>query len=702
MAYFVSHKGSPLSQLANDTAPYVLQRSVTLERAIGERPVGTMSVRVPAGATFAPADLDEITIDYPARPYRAEAESHANLVAYWRLDEAAVTTAVDSNANGTPLTFGGAGDLQYRSFRSEDAAVPYGGAPEWEHTTGAGLTGTLPSGIDPEFTIGGFVRLVSAAAGVRDVWTAGASNRRLRIDADGSIACRMGTGTMTAPAGTVTEDAWHHVAVLRTATGRELWVDGELVDSQSGTGASFDGRAWTMAVAVGGDAVNLALDEWGIWSSAIDVAALYARARHERLFGGYVFGVVDNTVIGAGDDHTLDLSLAGYGLRLDTTPLREVYASATGSSVRAIVADVLSRSGLGSVFSSHGVELEDIVTRAVYPVEWVMEILRSPGEAARGHRDGRRVARDRHGAAKQRAALGARARQDELREHRTDHRTAVLRGSRGRGRARRAGHHRRRAYDGRRDARFDASQPIGEVQSITVDGVEQTFDGTGARWEIDTDQQRFELAAGETPDPAGATGNAKFLYISAEAIVVTVDSTTSTAPFRVARRIRDDSIDTPGVARVVAQSEVDRSDQPFEEFVASTRPGHVRSIAPGVAPSFTFPRQKLAATRLLVENVSSVLGVGENEGEHSVIHTVRATALDYQGDAGDDLRRPGQYQPPAPRPMTPTAADPDQTIIRPENVAAPAQLPINLGGYPSDPITNCVVRDPDRRALGAG
>ena len=192
------------------------------------------------------------------------------------------------------------------------------------------------------------------------------------------------------------------------------------------------------------------------------------------------------------------------------------------------------------------------------------------------------------------------------------------------------------------------------------------------------------MATGETP-PA-ASDDIKFTYVSAEALVVTVDSATSTAPFRVARRVLDDSIDTPGVARVVAQSEVDRSDQRFEEFVASTRPGHVRSIVPGTAPSFTFPRQGLNATRLLIENVSSVLGVGENEGEHAVSHTVRATALDYQGDAGDDLRRPGLYQPPAPRPMTPTSADPDQTIIRPENVATPAQLPIHLGGYPSDPI----------------
>ena len=46
--------------------------------------------------------------------------------------------------------------------------------------------------------------------------------------------------------------------------------------------------------------------------------------------------------------------------------------------------------------------------------------------------------------------------------------------------------------------RYDASQPIGDVLSITEEGVEQTFEGASPRWEIDTDQQRFELATGET------------------------------------------------------------------------------------------------------------------------------------------------------------------------------------------------------------
>ena len=204
---------------------YVIQGSVSIETAVAERPTAALSVRVPPGVTLSPQDFDEVTIDYPALPYRAWSERHANLVAYWRLDEAAVTLAVDSKG-ATPLTYGGGNELQYRAFTGRRRApCPTVGLPEWGHTSGNGLSGTLPTGIDPEWTIAGFIRLKAGSAGSRHAWFAGGGSRRLRVSADGSISCRFGTGTMTAPAGTITADTWHHVALRRTATARELWVD---------------------------------------------------------------------------------------------------------------------------------------------------------------------------------------------------------------------------------------------------------------------------------------------------------------------------------------------------------------------------------------------------------------------------------------------------------------------------------------------
>ena len=96
MAYHVELKGVPLSSKQSDTSAYVIQGSVSIETAVAERPTAALSVRVPPGVPLAPMDFDELTIDYPALPYRAWAERHANLVAYWRLDEAAVLLALDS------------------------------------------------------------------------------------------------------------------------------------------------------------------------------------------------------------------------------------------------------------------------------------------------------------------------------------------------------------------------------------------------------------------------------------------------------------------------------------------------------------------------------------------------------------------------------------------------------------------------------
>ena len=230
--------------------------------------------------------------------------------------------------------------------------------------------------------------------------------------------------------------------------------------------------------------------------------------------------------------------------------------------------------------------------------------------------------------------------------------------------------------------RFDASQPIGDILSITEDGAEQTFSGTAPRWEVDTDQQRFELAAGETaPGTALVPVTIKFGYVSAEAMVVTADNAAAitTIGFAIARRYEDDTIDDVSLARTLASARLDRHDQRFEEFIAETIPGAVKRLRPGVAPTFDFPRQGLNNVRLLVESVSERLGVGGG-AFHPVVLTIRGTAQDYQGDAADDWRETTAYRPPAPRPSVPITADPNQTIIRPNNVAAAVSLPLRLGG----------------------
>ena len=232
MAYHVELKGTPLSSKQSDTSAYVLQGSVSIETAIAERPTAALAVRVPKGVTLAPKDFDELTIDYPALPYRAWAERHADLLSYWRLDEAAVTMAADSTG-ATPLAYSGGNNLQYRAFRQETSAVPYGGAPEWEHTSGDGLLGILGAGIDPTFTIAGFVRLQTGAFGDRYIWRANGNNRSLLLSADGSMELQP-----------IRADAQRRG---RRDHGGHLAPCGRRAERNAGSVSGWTGSRWTVA-----------------------------------------------------------------------------------------------------------------------------------------------------------------------------------------------------------------------------------------------------------------------------------------------------------------------------------------------------------------------------------------------------------------------------------------------------------------------
>ena len=169
---------------------------------------------------------------------------------------------------------------------------------------------------------------------------------------------------------------------------------------------------------------------------------------------------------------------------------------------------------------------------------------------------------------------------------------------------------------------------------------------------------------------------------------MTADDTAAIAAigFRLAKRYEDDAIDNVALARTLSAARLDLHNQLFEEFIAISLPGEITRLRPGVAPVWEFDRQALPGVRLLVEQVSEKTVVGGG-GFHPVELTITGTALDYQGGVGDDYRAALDYRPPAPRPGTGVAADLNQVIIRPTDVAIPVSLPIHLGGSLSAPTT---------------
>ena len=299
-------------------------------------------------------------------------------------DRADDTFTIDvEEAAGVASDTAGSTDLTYdvatvhRAFEGIDAGAPYGGAPEWEHASGSGLSGTLPT-IGNEWTVAGFVRLAAGASGTRYIWRAGAASRSLEIRSTGLIQCRVEGRTIDGPAGTITEDTWHHVAVTRTAARIGLWVDGSLVDSAvpaTGTTTALNGRPWTMAHANLSNAVDVALDEWGIWDAEIDVADLYARARYRRRFGGHIVSTADTTSVGAADIHVFKLTVSDYGFALASARTGGTFV-AEGSR-RAIVTAAVRSAGIAG-FTTGGIadaDMADIPRRVHGADESVFDII---------------------------------------------------------------------------------------------------------------------------------------------------------------------------------------------------------------------------------------------------------------------------------------------------------------------------------------
>ena len=716
MAYHVELRGLEIESRENRDVPYVEQSSIEIISAIAERATGKISIRQPPGSSFAapvllvdedghllvdesshllvtrpasgpPKDFNEITIDYPHRPYRAEAIRSGALIAYWPLDDAAVVQALDLKGVA-PLDVRAGNETHFRAFRQETSAVPYGGAIEFTHTSGdAGLSGVLPV-VGDTFTLAGFFRMQPSALGERTIFSVGSSS--LAVSSSGAITISM-DGVAPSAAGVI-PGVWHHVAVVRTPTTLELWVNGALAaaDAFSTSTTPLDGANFLMAQAIGGDPVDLALDEWGVWDQAINVSELVARRAHVRKFGGYIFGLVDATEFGPTDTHIYKCNLAGYGLRLDGEFVRHTYASASGSTVRQIVHDVLVRAGLQNEFTSHGVEIDDTVLRAVYPVQSVMKILRELANA--------------HGAI---VTADAWKEIDMVRRANIEHSSLVLRGGRGGnvkaigrsteprfygnsaivvGRGERGTVEETHTTDGV-TRRYDAGQPIGEILSITLDGVDETFDA-GGRWTVDTNQQRWELAPGELPSGVGKS--LKFAYVSDESMVVTADDSVAIAEigFRLAKRYENDAIDNVALARTLSAARLDRHNQLFEEFIAISLPGEITGLRPGVAPVWEFQRHGIPGVRLLAEKVSERTVKGGGGFPSCRAHDCGNGAWIIKGAWGTIIGRRSSIGHRRPRPGTGVGADPSQVLIRPGDVAVTGSIPIYLGGSVASAITS--------------
>ena len=321
-----------------------------------------------------PEDYSEVTIDSPGLYYRAAALEHEPL-AYWPLDESPSVQARDVSGNGRHLDYDDADPqtVDWRAFSGEAAAIPHGGAVLFVGGSGAspGLSGvTLPT-IGSEFTVAGFIRRASGGTqpARQRVWQAASG---IHLDIVGSqVRLTMEGETINSAPGAVDDTDWHHVAVVRTSTGIQLWLDGNI----SGIGLPADGANAPLDGAPGAWPSRTPGPCGWRWTSGAS-----GRRRSSRRsctpaggiggsLGGYAFGVKTTLHPGGRGDRHVTIPCTGYGIILDRTFITSRLATASNATAREVLADAFELAGItDDDFTLGGVEIDDVVGRGVHNI----------------------------------------------------------------------------------------------------------------------------------------------------------------------------------------------------------------------------------------------------------------------------------------------------------------------------------------------
>jgi hypothetical protein len=190
-------------------------------RAVMWTVLGTLAALVAVPSTAAAADYAQTVL------------STAGLASYWRLGDASGATAADARGQA-PGTYVGGPGLGARGALGSDAdtAVRFDGADD-EMQSGTAAAGTLEGWF---FWEGGvaLMRDSTSAAG----WI-------LAFDSGGRVAYRVAGTTFTTSLATAdVRDGWHHVVVTVAGDATAFYLDGVLVQTDAGAGATPPAMPW--------------------------------------------------------------------------------------------------------------------------------------------------------------------------------------------------------------------------------------------------------------------------------------------------------------------------------------------------------------------------------------------------------------------------------------------------------------------------
>jgi YD repeat-containing protein len=257
--------------------------------------------------------------------YASAVEGHANVVAYWALDETSGSTVTDSVASYAAGVGSGTGLAQAAGIFDGGTSIGFDGE------AGAGGLSMPDLGLGGAFAIEMWVYWEGANSAAQDhaALASFGTGNELRIEvATGTLQAVFPNQSKFSSNSTLSQDTWTHIAYNRASNGNEKWIINGVQDAfRGGQAAGLWTGSWRVGVRPNGNArLKGRVDAIGIYTATGNESALqrYDAGRAAGTLSASS-GLTDATAVGVVS--APGAPFGGTGLRPGDGELAKPYAA---------------------------------------------------------------------------------------------------------------------------------------------------------------------------------------------------------------------------------------------------------------------------------------------------------------------------------------------------------------------------------------